>query len=258
MDSSGLFNQKELSDVVLRLVIVEMVEDPPTGSLKRVRSAEPDETRLLFLHKFALYASPYFKSRLQRWEALAAVDALPEGQGPSSSTSRSELVEQVLIREGESLAAAEIALKCLYGGGLPGSMLLFEARLLLQAYCMADKFKVPAPCMEPIVAALSALPTEALDLAMLSETFCMPRELLQAVPLRPLLRACVERLVQLFGDVPDVIVDEGGLRQQFCALPFAAVRMWARSDKLKVHLKGWWRSCCTCIVVHGLPVHALS
>ena len=68
MDSSGLFNQEELSDVVLRLVVDETVEDPTTGSLKRARSAEPEEpeTRLLFLHKFALYASPYFKSRQHR------------------------------------------------------------------------------------------------------------------------------------------------------------------------------------------------
>ena len=236
MDSSGLFNQEELSDVVLRLVVDETVEDPTTGSLKRARSAEPEEpeTRLLFLHKFALYASPYFKSRLQRWEALAAIDALPEGQGPSSSTSPSELVEHVLIREGESLAAAEIALKCLYGGGLSEETLQGDARLLLQVYRMADKYKVPAPCMEPIVAALSALPAEALDLATLSDAFCLPLGLLEALPLRPLMQACLQRLLQLFGDVPAVILDEGGLRRQFCALPYMAVRFWVQTNDLLV------------------------
>lgn len=87
MDFSEHFNQEELSDVALRLFFVEAVEDPPTGCRKRHRSAEPEratETRLLFLHKLALYASPYFKSKLQRWEALAAEESLPQGQGPSS------------------------------------------------------------------------------------------------------------------------------------------------------------------------------
>ena len=68
MDFSEHFNQDELSDVVLRLVIGDAAEDLLTGSRKRARSVEPDGTtdRLLFLHKLALYASPYFRSRLQR------------------------------------------------------------------------------------------------------------------------------------------------------------------------------------------------
>ena len=239
MDFSEHFNQEELSDVVLRLVSGEAAEDLLSGSRKRARSAEPEETtdRLLFLHKLALYASPYFRSRLQRWDpaSLAVASAAGnsahlEGQGPSAA-SRSELVEHV--EEGE-LEAVVISLKCLYRAGLPEATLLGDARLLLQVYRMADKYKVPAPCIEPIVAALSALPAEALDLAMLRDVFRMLPGLLEAPPLGPLMRACRDRLVQLFGDVPAVIVDEGGLRRQFCALPHAAVIVWAQADDLQV------------------------
>ena len=233
MDFSEHFNQDELSDVVLRLVIGDAAEDLLTGSRKRARSVEPDgkTDRLLFLHKLALYASPYFRSRLQRWEPLAADDEHTEGQGPSASASRPELVEHV--EEGE-LEAVVISLKCLYRAGLPEATLLGDARLLLQVYRMADKYKVPAPCMEPIVAALTALPAEALDFAMLRDVYSMLPGLQEAQPLRPIMLACRARLVQLFGDIPAVIIDDGGLKQQFYTLPHAAVLAWSTADNLKV------------------------
>ena len=78
----------------------------------------------------------------------------------------------------------------------------------MQVYCLADRYEVPGACVEPILAALSALKAEDIDLAMLSEAYCMLAELREAPPLANLMSACQESLLALFGDVPSVIVSE--------------------------------------------------
>ena len=91
MDFSEHFNQEELSDVVLRLVSGEAAEDLLSGSRKRARSAEPEETetRLLFLHKLALYASPTsgrdFSAGIPlhwRWPQLPETAHTSKGRAP--------------------------------------------------------------------------------------------------------------------------------------------------------------------------------
>ena len=51
--------------------------------------------------------------------------------------------------------------------------------------------------------------------------------------MQPLLAACQQHLVRLYGDVPATIRDDA-LRAQFCALPHAAVLAWAECDDLRV------------------------
>ncbi len=58
--------------------------------------------------------------------------------------------------EDSELEAVELLLKCLYKAGLPEEA-HGDGGLLLQVYILADKYAVPAQCMEPIIAALSAL-----------------------------------------------------------------------------------------------------
>ena len=99
---------------------------------------------------------------------------------------------------------------------------------------MADQYLPPAVCMEPILAALSAVEARGVDLALLSDVYSLPAGLLESPPLEKIAAACKLKLVELFGDVPAVIKDQEQ-RRQFCALPHAAVLAWLRSDDLKVH-----------------------
>ena len=127
----------------------------------------------------------------------------------------------------------------------------------MQVYCLADKYEVPASCMAPVVAALTDFKAEELDAAMLSEVYCLPEGLLQAPPLQKLAGSCQARLVTLFGDVPSVIVTEE-LRQQFCALPHAAVLAWLKADDLKVQwfIQRWPRDVTA--AVHTLNSSRIS
>ena len=123
------------------------------------------------------------------------------------------------------------------GGGLLCRFTPPDRRLLslyLQVYRLADKYEVPAACMEPILAALSEGEANGIDLALLSAVYSLPAGLLESPPLENIVGACKLKLVELFGDVPSVITDLEQ-RRQFCALPYAAVLPWLRTDDLKVH-----------------------
>ena len=230
-DFSEDFNQEELSDLILHLIVAP-------SSRKRPRSVdEPVYARSFFVHKIVLYKSPYYKALLQRWKSNANT---PEGtSAAASSAARSELVQHV--DEGE-LDAVELLLKCMYKAGLPEEA-HGNIRLLLQIYRMADKYEVPAACMEPIIAALSELKAEDLDVLVLKDVYSMPEGHLNAPSLAPLLATCQLRLLELFGDVPSV-VNTAGLMQQFCALPHAAVLAWLKTDNLKVHCVLFLLSVC--------------
>ena len=143
---------------------------------------------------------------------------------------RAELIMHV--KEGE-LEAVELLLKCLYKVELP-EVTRGNGQLLLQVYCLEDKYKIPAACMEPVLAALSTFQAKDIDLTLLSHVYSLPDQLLDAPSLQKLATACKQKLVELFGDVPAVITDLEQ-RQQFCALPHAAVLAWLQSDDLKVH-----------------------
>ena len=123
-------------------------------------------------------------------------------------------------------------------------------RCTMQVYCLADRYEVPGSCMEPIVAALSALKAEDVDLALLSEAYSMLAGLQEAPPLANLMAACQESLLALFSDVPAVIINDER-RRQFCALPHAAVLSWLKADNLKVS----WCTESTCYWV-WLPLLA--
>ena len=181
-------------------------------------------------------------------------------------------VELVLHVEECELEAVELLLKCLYKVELTE-----EARgngqLLLEMYCLEDKYKIPAACMEPILAALSAFQAKDVDVTLLSHMYSLPAQLTEASSLEKIAAACEQKLVELFGNVPAVITDLEK-RRQFCTLPYAAVLAWLQSDDLEVHsescvlllLTAWVRSeehpACSPyqlkLLAHSLRVENLS
>ena len=233
MDLSQELNQEELSDLVLHFS-VELLGD---SSRKRPRSEwEAAYARSFFVHKLVLYQSPYFKALLQRWKSDAAptagasISADASASPPPAASTRMELVEHV--EEGE-LDAVELLLKCMYKVGIPEEA-HGNVRLLLQVYRLADKYEPPAGCMEPIIAALSAIKAKDMDIPVITHVYSMLEGRFDAPSLAPLFASCQLRLVALFGDVPSVITT-AGLRQQFCALPHAAVLAWLKANNLKVN-----------------------
>ena len=163
--------------------------------------------------------------------AARAEQVVPAGAVCAACAARA--VELVINVEECELEAVELLLKCLYKVELTE-----EARgngqLLLRVYCLEDKYKIPAACMEPTLAALSALQAKSIDLALLSQVYSLPTQLSEAPSLQRLAAVCKQKLLELFGDVPAVITDLEQ-RRQFCALPYAAVLAWLQSDDLKVH-----------------------
>ena len=159
------------------------------------------------------------------------------------------LVEHV--EEGE-LEAVELLLKSLYSPGVPKEA-QENGRLLLQMYRLADKYDLPAVFLEPVVSALSAFKSGDIDLSLLSEFYSLPAGLLEASSLRPFIKSCQGKLVEFFGVVPGVIEDQG-LKLQFCTLPHAAVLAWMEANTLKVHsescvlllLSAWVKAQPTC------------
>ena len=274
MDLSTHFNQEALSDVVLR--VRSTLGDHARNDLdspKRPKLEDGSESeRSYYLHKLILCQSLFFLKWLE-WPRVPPpsgepTDALAElhmrmrplpgkaaepsepAAAPSAScaalpasaacASRAELIMQVDCE----LEVFELLLKCLYKVELPE-----EARghgqLLLRVYRLEDAYKIPAACMEPVLAALSAIQVKDIDIALLSHVYSLP----EAVSLQKIAAASRQRLVELFGDVPAVIMDLEQ-RRQFCTLPHAAVLAWLQFDNLKVHsescvlllLTAWVRS----------------
>ena len=191
-----MFNNPEDSDVLLQFVpdetfmtsavgIQPIAELQPTGSnnaavfdltatglavqtrssRKRERSiadvVESSSSPLsltLHLHNLILLRSEYFKALIKRWRPAAQ-----SGGEPSASLSILELVEKV--PKGQ-LDAAELAVKCMYNGAAAAKA-AGNAMLLLHAYQLAERFDIPAACMDKIAAALSALRAESLTLDVL-------------------------------------------------------------------------------------------
>ena len=104
--------------------------------------------RTLHLHKLVLLQSEYFKALIKRWRPAA----VQFGDLPPML----ELVEKV--PEGQ-LDAAVLAIKCMYDGvaALGPAMDAGNAVLLLHAYQLADRFRIPTACMDKIAAALVSL-----------------------------------------------------------------------------------------------------
>ena len=163
----------------------------------------------------------------------AACAARAEQIVPAGAACAARDVELVIHVEECELDAVELLLKCLYKVELTEEV-RGNGQLLLQVYCLEDKYKIPAACMEPVFAALSALQATDIDLALLSHVYSLPDQLLNAQSLQKLAAACKQKLLELFCDVPAVITDLEQ-RRQFCALPYAAVLAWLQFDGLKVH-----------------------
>ena len=113
--------------------------------------------------------------------------------------------------------------------------------LLLRVYRLEDKYKIPAACMEPILAAFQV--AKDINLTLLSHVYGLPAQLLDAPPLQNIPAACKLKLVELFGDVPSVITDLEQ-RQKFCAQPYTAVLAWLQSNNHKVHSE-------SCVLLHS-------
>lgn len=97
MDFNEYFNNQEISDVVLKLVVKKDGWDggptpvPTTDStlhhqLKRARDDETENDSQFYLHKFVLLKSKYFSAAIKRWQS--------EG-GTTDGDSRLVLIEHV-------------------------------------------------------------------------------------------------------------------------------------------------------------------
>ena len=186
MDLSGLFNNPEDADVLLRLLpdrtadAIDRTDSsaddgaPAGSSRKRGRdhaggaslngttaaepgaepatdllATDPAAMRTLHLHKVILLQSEYFKALIKRWRPAAAA----QSSDPSASSAPMlELVEKV--PEGQ-LDAAQLAIECMYNSAAPARE-TGNAMLLLHAYHLADRFQIPTACMETIAMALVA------------------------------------------------------------------------------------------------------
>ena len=289
MDLSGLFNNPEDADVLLRLLpdrTADAIDEadapaedgaPASSSRKRGRdnpdgegingttsaepgaepatdllSTDPAAMRTLHLHKLILLQSEYFKALIKRWRPAANAAA----QSSASSAPMLELLEKV--PEGQ-LDAAVLAIECMYKSAAPARE-TGNDMLLLHAYHLADRFQIPATCMETIAMALVAGDFQvdnAVDhMGMLQSILTLPDifgpsdAMMQlraacsgqltlkctdaALSANPLLLHDVRQLLlSVFGDVPAVITCEVR-RIMFCRLPRAAVFIWVKEDGLKV------------------------
>lgn len=171
--------------------------------------------------------SDYLKSRLSSCSASFKPDVAKED---TVGTLRHELVEYV---EEEELEGMDLLLRCMYTGRVEESMP--SPVLLVQALGLANRFCASAPCTTTLASALANAPKESIDLDLLHAVFHEQLSDARALaPMTPFLKACSQRLQDLFGDVPAVIKDEQR-RQTFCQLPPAAVTEWIKLDRLSVH-----------------------
>ena len=98
------------------------------------------------------------------------------------------------VEEEDEQDAVELLLKCLYKAELRKE----DRRnigLILQVYRLADKYEIPAACMEPILAALSAVEAKDIDLNLLSVVYSLPPGLREHPDLKNLVAACRQTLV---------------------------------------------------------------
>ena len=101
---------------------------------------------------------------------------------------------------------------------------------------LADRYQA-AQCSEVLLSHLGGLGKGAVSYSIAVQLFSMPpllTRLQEHASFKDLTRCCQDVVVERLGDVPAVIQDSQ-VRQQFCALPFAAVPAWAGSDQLQVH-----------------------
>ena len=107
---------------------------------------------------------------------------------------------------------------------------------LLKVLQLADRCQA-AQCSELLLTHLGGLGKGAISYSMAVQLFSMPpllTRLQEHASFKDLTRCCQDVVVERLGDVSAVIQDSQ-VRQQFCALPFAAVLAWAGSDQLQVH-----------------------
>ena len=73
-----------------------------------------------------------------------------------------------------------------------------------------------------------------MDLDMIMDVYRLPPAQRESQSLSALVQKCELGLVDTYGDVPSVIVDEEH-RGRFCQLPHAALISWLKADNLRVH-----------------------
>jgi hypothetical protein len=252
MDVSEWFDEPEHADVLLHLSTAALaasaeqeteeqhVEPDPKRQRTEGAAAAPSHAaadphlphaRSFHAHSLALCAqSAYFKARLSSRSSAFKPDVQPAA-GSSSSRIHFKLVEQV---EEDELEAMELLLRVMYSGKVDQPQDKAPA-LLLQALGLAHRFLASKACMGGLAAALSSIPTEAIDQGFLVAVFHeRMRDTIALPSLAPLLKTCRDRLQQIYGDVPGVIASDE-LRGAFCFLPHAAVLAWLQLEGLRVH-----------------------
>mmetsp|Transcript_20580 Transcript_20580/g.52236 ORF Transcript_20580/g.52236 Transcript_20580/m.52236 type:complete len:542 (-) Transcript_20580:252-1877(-) len=155
------------------------------------------------------------------------------------------------VDSAEMLQAVEPFMRLAYIQGVPADIMT-RPDLVLLIYQLADQLESHV-VMSACTAALAAIPPEKLQTSHISFVLQLFHDTELATAnkdLQQLQANCETRLLQLFGDAAAVIHDTaaGGLRGQFCGLPFAAVLHWIASDKLATDhentimalLSLWW------------------
>ena len=208
------YNKRHHSDLVLTVRIDTMEERVLT----------------LHLHRVILIASPVFTMLL---------DKIP-------GTTRLN----VYVDEESDLAALQLMLKCMYCTNSSNPLIYLpgddaDVTLLLRAFRLGDEYQLPDPCMAMLHSFLSNVDVSGFDYASIAELYSsVPASVFDNPRLADLQASSWgQRLVQLFGDVYNLISDQWDITiapigainiwEEFCKLPYAAVLAWARRDDLK-------------------------
>jgi hypothetical protein len=265
---STWFDNPEHSDVVLHLGTATAAPVAASNSkTRKARAAAPPHARTFHAHAVVLSAqSAYFKARMGgRWqrthakrkvelvelveetelEAMELLLRLMYGQSLPDATSVHTLFQCLRLADRfQSAACGDELLHRL--AAIPASSI---DRSFVAGVCDAPPgvrrdeppFRALVKvCAQELVRVYGSAPaatnpspdlTAILDLDVLVDVYGAADP---ALPLlQPLLDACLAHLVRLYGDVPATIRD-AALRDQFCALPHAAVLAWAECDELRV------------------------
>ncbi len=183
MDLSESFDDPEISDVILHFRASSQQQQRLSAGGKRQREDDDDgPARSFSVHRIILYASPYFKALLQRWNGRPASEA-HQGQ-PQPSGGRVQLVEHV---QHDELEAAEMALRCLYKTGELPQPAHGNPTLLIKMLRLADKYQFPARCMESMKIALCTLDSQKLTAEFISAVYSLPPATFPSEPLQRLL-----------------------------------------------------------------------
>ncbi|KAG1670292.1 hypothetical protein FOA52_003642 [Chlamydomonas sp. UWO 241] len=220
---AAAFDKLEHADVHLHLSTADEAEASVAKKL-RTQDLVATHARSYHLHSIILSTrSKYFQGRLG---SHFNVDSCSSSSSASSSQIRFEIVHHL---GEEELDAVELLLRAMYDIEVDAST---DVTLLLGEMKQSDFFLPSKSFVQLLYKALDAIPIDAITvdgmhLAM-SERFGTVHPLPEEF-----WGKCLPRLVEVFGNVPDV-VELPDLLSLFCALKHASVLAWAEAD-LQVH-----------------------